>query len=1095
MLQKNLKRKNVYVKPNQPSLVANTKEKKPLPPLPKIGISRANQHSSGGVSMERDSQFPVRKPKTYKVTSSIQDLQALEAIVPEKKVEKIVNIQSARLAIQMAKFEASLIKKEGLKEAANISNDEVTTYLKNSLDADAHLKSLHTKLNLSKTTKESELYLSKLASQKLHLEALRRDREQTRKMILLAQAKAAQVAEEKAIEDVMLNNLLRQSKQERRIAEQLMSVRNEKEIIQQNRVYRDQQYAIAREKEYQEALEKEFRLYAEAKKGFRENLGMVMEQHFEILKQVRDNEHAQDKEWIQKKIVLPLVDLAMKVHDYKVLNGKDEVPFKKMREWKTILANEMSVINHVEPPLEKNYIPPIPGDVVARDDVKEALVAPSQEIPPSVLLLDTEEFNDYIHFKGAWESTKSDEFIENNVKLGAILEELMNAANQPEKNVAVAPIASTPLRLILLGKKFSGKHTLAGFIAENYSMTIIQIDELIKDSIAVADITFSRKKDKNDKDVKKLTKPQIGAMLQHAMTDGQSPDDSLLVQLVTDAMSMEPAPEKRGGWLILDFPQTRNQAMLLEKEISGYEDPKPAKKGDLRRKDKETPSKSRSRSLVTAFDLKMSTSTPASGIDLVLFLDVPSEVAIYRAAGQYVDPETGTSFHIETNPPSLERPGLMESVVAMENTAVQLQYQIAAFEAQEIVLRDWFQQFKILNVMDANQAPEKIKTSVQNLLNELIDFINLASIAEDKSLVPASGEGVTGFKPRHSTAFWGRSSACPGVAVAEISMDSLIPESKEASANLKALPLKKFPTKEFAEILSNQWVNLETAYTENLKFSFRAIRRLRDDALLYLYDSKSHFYKFLQRPDVAQDLLDTFQREYNAVEEDFRADSDVKAELHLRVEELLDKLWDVADKRRDESETERLAIIEDRWIEDQSYVLANLTITMMQAEADRFLLTRQFIIDYFKDMHGLVLPEVVKPKLKIPFVAPNEAPPIEVGSALIAISEHTSQKRKDEHHRPEKVEVSEHAKKSKSEKTKEKKGTKYSSSDKQAMQAIGEMQKLDPDSIKFPEITYNIELVLNLTTGEHSAAVLRQTVETKKATSAGKFDDNNNRYR
>lgn len=50
---------------------------------------------------------------------------------------------------------------------------------------------------------------------------------------------------------------MRQSQQERRIAVQLMHVRHEKEVLRQNRIYREKQYEDRRLKEFQKALDSE----------------------------------------------------------------------------------------------------------------------------------------------------------------------------------------------------------------------------------------------------------------------------------------------------------------------------------------------------------------------------------------------------------------------------------------------------------------------------------------------------------------------------------------------------------------------------------------------------------------------------------------------------------------------------------------------------------------------------------------------------------------------------------------------------------------------------------------------------------------------
>ena len=58
-------------------------------------------------------------------------------------------------------------------------------------------------------------------------------------------------------EEMLVNRLMRQSQQERRIAVQLLQARHEKEIIKQNRLYREKQYEDRRLKEFEDALNRE----------------------------------------------------------------------------------------------------------------------------------------------------------------------------------------------------------------------------------------------------------------------------------------------------------------------------------------------------------------------------------------------------------------------------------------------------------------------------------------------------------------------------------------------------------------------------------------------------------------------------------------------------------------------------------------------------------------------------------------------------------------------------------------------------------------------------------------------------------------------
>lgn len=56
---------------------------------------------------------------------------------------------------------------------------------------------------------------------------------------------------------MLIERLMRQCQQERRIATQLMQIRREKDTIRNNRIFRQQQLEEARLREFQDALDRE----------------------------------------------------------------------------------------------------------------------------------------------------------------------------------------------------------------------------------------------------------------------------------------------------------------------------------------------------------------------------------------------------------------------------------------------------------------------------------------------------------------------------------------------------------------------------------------------------------------------------------------------------------------------------------------------------------------------------------------------------------------------------------------------------------------------------------------------------------------------
>ena len=61
-----------------------------------------------------------------------------------------------------------------------------------------------------------------------------------------------------------------------------------------------------------------------------------------------------------------------------------------------------------------------------------------------------------------------------------------------------------------------------------------------------------------------------------------------------------------------------------------------------------------------------------------------------------------------------------------------------------------------------------------------------------------------------------------------------------------------------------------------------------------------------------------------------REDEEVKAELHQRVEDLSETLWNICDNKKSESEKERETIMNNGWLPDKIGLLINHYITLMQ---------------------------------------------------------------------------------------------------------------------------------------------------------------------
>lgn len=180
---------------------------------------------------------------------------------------------------------------------------------------------------------------------------------------------------------------------------------------------------------------------------------------------------------------------------------------------------------------------------------------------------------------------------------------------------------------------------------------------------------------------------------------------------------------------------------------------------------------------------------------------------------------------------------------------------------------------------------------------------------------------------------------------------------------------------DLASVLSGQWENVEKAYVSNCKHTFRHVREERENIYRYYYQIRKDFLSYLRRPDHKQEFVTQWQKDYNSVPDDMREDEETRAELHQRVDDLRERLWNICDERKEQAEKERETIMTDGWLEDRLGILSNHYITAMQGELDRFQDTVRLLKDYYKGMDDQIPDELDGNYERLPLIElPVERP-------------------------------------------------------------------------------------------------------------------------
>jgi adenylate kinase len=141
-------------------------------------------------------------------------------------------------------------------------------------------------------------------------------------------------------------------------------------------------------------------------------------------------------------------------------------------------------------------------------------------------------------------------------------------------------------RLVLIGKQGAGKGTQASRLAEHYDVAHISTGDLFRD--AIRDQT------------------PLGQQVQEYMDRGNLVPDDIVIRVVEDRFKGDPGLED--GFVLDGFPRTERQADELERVLTG----KP--------------------------------------LDLVVDLDVPTEIVLRRIAGRRVCEGCGATYHVDSPP-------------------------------------------------------------------------------------------------------------------------------------------------------------------------------------------------------------------------------------------------------------------------------------------------------------------------------------------------------------------------------------------------------------------------------------------------------------
>eukprot|EP00057_Strongylocentrotus_purpuratus_P026328 XP_011680802.1 PREDICTED: LOW QUALITY PROTEIN: sperm flagellar protein 2 [Strongylocentrotus purpuratus] len=339
---------------------------------------------------------------------------------------------------------------------------EVATYLQQPEKTQADLASLIKPAS-------NDDYIGKIRKRLEEDAVARQEREKRRRKVLVDQIKAHETNEEMRREEFLVTRLMRQSQQERRIATQLLQLRHEKAVIQQNRISRQEQYEERRQKDFQEALDKEAEMARQAKLEYIEQTQRDKELHDQIAQDRADAKYQKHSNHC-RDILLDIVDFSCKVGKYRELTNR-LLPPKLMRDWTLLFTNGQPLYEQVE---EEEFIEPeVPTEEQLMEEERQ-------------MLIDEGDFLEYKNMVGEWQPPEDSEIKgipSNNAVLGHILARLFNIVSPPSPPPAPPDMPPFPVKACFLGKAFCGKTTLAEHMAQEHGLKVLNMDALVQEAV------------------------------------------------------------------------------------------------------------------------------------------------------------------------------------------------------------------------------------------------------------------------------------------------------------------------------------------------------------------------------------------------------------------------------------------------------------------------------------------------------------------------------------------------------------------------------------------------------------------------------------
>eukprot|EP00916_Digyalum_oweni_P003918 GHVL01006986.1.p1 GENE.GHVL01006986.1~~GHVL01006986.1.p1 ORF type:complete len:1300 (+),score=258.71 GHVL01006986.1:1173-5072(+) len=495
------------------------------------------------------------------------------------------------------------------------------------------------------------------------------------------------------------------------------------------------------------------------------------------------------------------------------------------------------------------------------------------------------------------------------------------------KNVDEGKIFLKGLNLIVSGQPMTGKKTLAKKLAQKYSLTIVDINELIETYLKNDDAVNSSVKPEQSEEVCRWT--EIGLEIKnHLLSGDQIPDDLYVEAVIHRLKNLQYVPppietlakgktepqkiDCSGGFVLVGFPTTLVQHYLLEKRLSGGFVLPPMRCLTVVEQIKQRAER------IAPMNYKTKCEEVCSVIDAEFVIDSPP--------GELID-----RMFAGKSPSSTSKMGMINSCHLY---GIQ-QKLLNAFFFPYVKAKDGSYRLKILTgaPSDVVEQSEKLIDDMQMASNE--------GISDVKTVTGNSKQGSNSSSNLESNEAEPLESEVGGSNVCELNKNE---EAIDVSGLVFMLDADS------KKMLIEQWMQMVNQYENRLKRFTYWCNRSENNLSYSLVKLQEDFITLIQEEDNKQKLIDDFVIVYNSDCEDFpdmMLEDATKCENHQRTEDLLDAIWQITDNKRIEWVEELDSWIKSAWCSNQIKAVALQIQEVINIEIERFWECVSFMRDTY----------------------------------------------------------------------------------------------------------------------------------------------------